>query len=419
MKLKKTIAAIAAAALTVSAISFAVLADEGDEPEPAAHTHSWSSWTANGASGHTRTCSGDGECDATEADKSGSHDTNGEDGACSVCGYKATTTTEPTDPVDPPVDPVDPPVDPVTPPSGGDENEGGDSSGATLAEVNTAIDKIAAEWDYSWVPVSELESWGAREAVKNIKAELERAFGLTADVSLVSYTVGENGKVTFSVKVTVGGEEATRDVTLQCGDDNASGGDVSDGGDEEETTTIPDPIVYTPGSSSASSSEAAEQVAESSKDVAASRKPDITVNAAESGVSSDIVAAFTSNKSAKTLTLKYSSTLKVAIAKADISDASANLDFSVSGEKFLSSSQVKKLGAEKVVQLDFVSTGKLDGVDKATIKSSVGMGYVGKTVTVYEMVNGKLVKVGVAKVNGAGIVKFDTDHLGQFVLAVK
>ena len=111
--------------------------------------------------------------------------------------------------------------------------------------------------------------------------------------------------------------------------------------------------------------------------------------------------------------------MKVAIAKADISDASANLDFSVSGEKFLSSSQVKKLGAEKVVQLDFVSTGKLDGVDKATIKSSVGMGYVGKTVTVYEMVNGKLVKVGVAKVNGAGIVKFDTDHLGQFVLAVK
>lgn len=193
---------------------------------------------------------------------------------------------------------------------------------------------------------------------------------------------------------------------------------------EETIASIPDPIVYTPGASADSSSaEAVEHVVESPKDVASSRTPDLTVNAAESGVSEDIVAAFASNKTAKTLTLKYSSTLKVAIAKEDISDAAANLDFSVSGKNFLNTKTIQKNkalnNATKIVQLDFVSTGKLDGVDKATIKSSVGVGFAGKTVTVYEYVDGKLVKVGVAQVNGAGIVKFDTDHLGQFVLAVK
>lgn len=193
---------------------------------------------------------------------------------------------------------------------------------------------------------------------------------------------------------------------------------------EETTTAMPDPIVYIPGASADSSSpEAVEHIVESPKDVAASRTPDLTVNAAESGVSADIVTAFANNKAAKTLTLKYSSTLKVAIAKEDISDAAADIDFSVSGKNFLNTKTIQKNkalnNATKIVQLDFVSTGKLDGVDKATIKSSVGMGYVGKTVTVYEMVNGKLVKVGVAQVNGAGVVKFDTDHLGQFVLAVK
>ena len=131
-----------------------------------------------------------------------------------------------------------------------------------------------------------------------------------------------------------------------------------------------------------------------------------------------MVAAFTKNKNAKTLTLNYSSVLKVSVAKEDINGAAA-LNFSISSRNFLSAKDINKLDASKVVQLDFAGEGKLDGVDKVSVKYRVGAKFIGQTVNVYEYVNGKLVKVGTGKVNAAGIVKFNTDHYGQFVLAVE
>lgn len=43
--------------------------------------HEWSSWTANGETGHSRTCSVCGYA------ANGEHDTLGADGSCSICGY--------------------------------------------------------------------------------------------------------------------------------------------------------------------------------------------------------------------------------------------------------------------------------------------------------------------------------------------
>lgn len=157
----------------------------------------------------------------------------------------------------------------------------------------------------------------------------------------------------------------------------------------------------------------------SSAQISVTKQKEVTIDAAKTDVTPAMVKAFIKNKNTKTLTLKYSSSLKISIDKANIKDASADLDFSVSGKKFLSSKLLKKLGSEKVVQLDFVNKGRLDGVEKATVKVRVGANYIGKTVTIYEYKDGKLVKVGKAAVNGAGIVKFNTNRLSQFVLAVE
>ena len=133
-----------------------------------------------------------------------------------------------------------------------------------------------------------------------------------------------------------------------------------------------------------------------------------------------MVTAFTKNKNAKTLTLQYSSSLKIAIDKGDISNSAANLDFSVSVKSFLPASAIKKLdSAEKIVQINFAGAGELNGVDKVTIKSRVGAKYCGQTAVVYEYVNGKLVKIGTGKINAAGIINFKTDHFSQFVIAVE
>ena len=268
-------------------------------------------------------------------------------------------------------------------------------------------------WGFDWVDVNDQNHLNTITEQLNTYADVEGA-----EVSLVNYTAGENGMVTFTIKVKVGDEEVTRDVTLQC---KAPEAPVV----PDTPVTIPDPIIYVPGTgaSVSVSSEAISNAVSSSAQITASRKADITVNAAETDVTPQMVEAFVKNKNSKTLTLQYSSALKVSVNKSDINDADANLDFSVSGEKFLSSKTVKNnktlKNASKIIQIDFVNKGDLEGVDKVTIKSKAGIGYAGKTVTIYEYVNGKLVKAGVAKVNGAGLVKFDTDHLGQFVIAVQ
>ncbi|MDE6594589.1 MAG: hypothetical protein K2K44_01110, partial [Oscillospiraceae bacterium] len=193
------------------------------------------------------------------------------------------------------------------------------------------------------------------------------------------------------------------------------GGNSNDNSNDNNTSSSVPVSSNNPVNSSAGT----EQTVSSPAQINASQKADVTVNAAETAVTPDMVKAFTKNKSAKTLTLQYSSSLKISIDKDSITSASADLDFSVSGKNFLSAKQLKKISAEKIVQLDFVNKGDLEGIDKVTIKSRVGVDYMGKTVTIYEYKNGKLVKVGTAEVNGAGIVKFNTNYLGQFVLAVE
>ena len=45
--------------------------------------------------------------------------------------------------------------------------------------------------------------------------------------------------------------------------------------------------------------------------------------------------------------------------------------------------------------------------------------YRGKTAVIYELKDGKLIKLGTSKVNGQGFVKINTDHLGQIIAAVQ
>lgn len=155
--------------------------------------------------------------------------------------------------------------------------------------------------------------------------------------------------------------------------------------------------------------------------VRTSSKSNITINAAETKVTPAIINAFTKNKKAKTLTVSYGSKMKIVIKKSDVKDVSSTLDFSVTGKNFLSS-KIKNSSAlakaKKIVQIDFVKEGKFDGVDKVTVQSRVGAKYVGRKATVYEYVNGKLVKVAKATVGGSGLVSFNIDHYGQYVVVV-
>ena len=157
--------------------------------------------------------------------------------------------------------------------------------------------------------------------------------------------------------------------------------------------------------------------------IAASKNSNITVNAAETDVTPAMLKVFTKNRAAKTMTLSCSSKLKIVINKSNISGTSANLDFSLSGKKFLPSKLIrnnKTLNrAEKIFQLDFTNNGDFGGVDKVTVKYRAGTKFSGKKVTVYEYVNGKLVKIGTGKVSGSGLVNFNTDHYGQVVIAVE
>ena len=197
--------------------------------------------------------------------------------------------------------------------------------------------------------------------------------------------------------------------------------------EEEPEDTLP-PSAGTlpslvPGSSSSAEAVPAETVS-SPAEVSASRNPSLTVDAASTPVSTAMVEAFVKNDSAKTMTLSYGSALKIAVDKDDITDAeAANLDFSVSGKNFLKKSDIAEnevlSTATKIVQIDFVNEGKIEGVDKVTVRSKVGVKLAGKTVTVFEYVNGKLVKLGTSEVTASGYVKFKTDHFGQFVIAVE
>lgn len=290
-------------------------------------------------------------------------------------------------------------------------------------KVDAAIDgvnNVISTDSYTWVNVSDLEVWAANSIVDDLKTKVADRFGVEAEMTLDGYSVDDNGLVTMFIKVKVGDAVDIVPVEVQCTDDRVPAPVVPD-------TPAPAPVIsyYPPVVSNNPVNPSAGTVKEatSAVEISAAKQKEVTVNATEADVTPTMVQAFIKNKNTKTLTLKYSSALKISIDKANITSTSANLDFSVSGKNFISSKTINKSkflkNASKIVQLDFVNKGDLDGVDKVSIKSKVGMEFVSKTVTVYEYKNGKLIKVAKVKVNGAGIAKFDTDHLGQFVLAVE
>ncbi len=58
--------------------------------QSAVHTHSWATEWSNDDTNHWKVCSG-----CAELNEKATHDTNGVDGACSVCGYKTAVVVEP------------------------------------------------------------------------------------------------------------------------------------------------------------------------------------------------------------------------------------------------------------------------------------------------------------------------------------
>lgn len=188
------------------------------------------------------------------------------------------------------------------------------------------------------------------------------------------------------------------------------------------------PVVTSPTAPSTPAPSASAAAAPSAKsvvnDLKTSGKSSISYNASEAGVTKDILTAFAKNKSAKTMTAKFDN-FKVKIKKSDIEDAKAleGIDFSVKEKDFISKSQINKTNAlknsKKVVQLNFESSADVSGLKKVNIQAKAGKSFTDNTAVVYELKGNKLVKVGTAKVDLNGYVSFNTDHLGQFVVAVK
>lgn len=189
-----------------------------------------------------------------------------------------------------------------------------------------------------------------------------------------------------------------------------------------------DPATIVSSSSSstavASTGASVDTPAASAADVKTASKAEVKVDASATKVTPAMVTAFANNAKTKTLTLEYGSTVKVAVAKDDLKDAAkANLDFSVSGKKILSDAAIKSnktlANAAAIAQMNFVQEGKFNGIDKVTVKNRVGAKFVGQKATVYEYVDGKLVKVAETKVGGSGLVSFKIDHFGKYVIVVE
>ncbi|MCM1329278.1 MAG: hypothetical protein NC253_07525 [Ruminococcus sp.] len=417
MKIKKTIAAVAAAAMILTSVPV-IVAFADPEPE---HTHTGTNftYTAGGSGSHTKKCADDcpGEtedctagstyekndthhwkkCTGCEAEMDKATHTY-TDGTC-ACGATESVQT--------------PDCNHKT----NDEDETETAWGAWTAKGESGHERTCGKCSEKQTGD---HTWGTGDnANKCTVCEYEKSStGSTPEVTEPSGSTSSESTTTAAPEEsTTTGEESTT---------------TSAPATSEETTTTTtaapaEPIVYTPGASSSSgdSADAApETVVASAKEVASAKDTNLTVNAAETPVSASMLTAFTNNKAAKTLTLNCGSGLKIAVDKENVKDsAAANLDFSTSGKNFLNVETIESVAelseATKIVQLDFVSEGDFGGVDKVTVKNKVGMQFVGQKVAVYEYVDGKLVKLGVATVNGAGVVKFSIDHFGQFVLAVE
>lgn len=153
-------------------------------------------------------------------------------------------------------------------------------------------------------------------------------------------------------------------------------------------------------------------------------KPNLAVDVSETGVTPEMLSKLAGSNKVQTLTAKYSNGFMVKITKEDIDVGNAEtLDFSVSGNNFISRSQIAKnkilRNSERIIQLDFNKKGEFTGVDKVTVKTRTNIGDDGKTAVIYELVDGKLKKAGEYTVKARGFVEFETDHLGQFVIVVR
>ena len=475
MKLKKTIAAIAAAALTVSAISFAAFADPDDTT---AHEHNYTSAITTPATCTTKgvktfTCQNEeGTCDAktyteeiaidptahTEVTIPAVEATCTKEGStegkkCSACDtvLEPPTTVAKKAHTETAIAAKDPTC-----------TAAGNTAGSKCSVCNTILTAttVVPATGHTWVDDEDNE--GAQKcSVCGVAKPAEHTHEYGDYTVITEATCTETGVKTATCTVENCGDVKTEEIPAtghdyvdgicaNCGDEQvvetpepeapaeddnndvtppAEGDDENLPSDDDNVTPPADDddnndTVTADGSASvgvvtgASSSSEAVTVSTPAQ-VAATRNPNLTVNAGEASVSSDMLTAFVKNDDAKTLTLSYSSTLKIAVDKDDVSDTSADLDISVSTEGFLSAKEIKKLDATKVVQIDLEGEGSFDGVDKVTVKYRVGAKLAGKEVTVYEYVNGKLVKIGTGNVTANGFVNFKTDHFGQFVIAVE
>lgn len=416
MKIKKTIAAISAAALAVSAMSVAVLADVSDTD------------LAN---------PGVFALESTPAPRVGGPTVDG-----LVSGTGSAEITDGTDGVDKVVNVTLTPADGSTPIAGSPQQ----GSGTENYHVVIPIDGIADGWVFDTENGSQYDFDEADHTYNIDDNTLKLWLPITADGTYTIIIKSEDGSTTKKIVVNTTHGTVTPVETDPVETDPEETTTTTEATEPEETTTeatepeettteateteeVLPPSAgqlpsLTPGSSSSGSSEAPSAPVASVEAVSGSKDANVTVSASEAPVSAAVVSAFVKNDSAKTMTVSCGSTLKIAVDKEDVSDAeAANLDFSMSGKNFLSKDDIEGeetlSNATKIVQLDFVSEGKIEGVDKVTVKSKVGVKLAGKTVTIFEYKNGKLVKVGVAEVTASGYVKFKTNHLGKFVLAVE
>lgn len=466
MKLKKTIAAIAAAALTVSAISFAAFADPDVTTE---HEHNYTSAITTPATCTTKgvktfTCQNEeGTCDKQTYTEEIDIDPEAHKEVtisavpptCTTAGTTAGTKCELCEKVL-----TEPEEDPAT---GHTEAAIGTAVDATCTTVGKTAGKKCSVCGTVIEAQKELAALGhsfddegncTREGCDATKPEDDHEHEYVYATTPATCTAkgSKTGTCTLCGDTTeeeldmiahtyvdgtcsVCGAEENSDDTDPTPAPAPTPGDVTPPADDNVTPPAADDDLTPPadddsnavvddyastGVTGASSSGAADApVVSTPAQISATRNPVLTVDAAETPVSSDMLDAFVKNDDAEILTLSYSSVLKIAIEKDDVNDISAGLDLSVNTEGFLSAKEIKKLDATKVVQIDLEGEGSFDGVDKVTVKYRVGAKLAGKEVTVYEYVNGKLVKIGTGKVTANGFVNFKTDHFGQFVIAVE
>ena len=251
--------------------------------------------------------------------------------------------------------------------------------------------------------------------------------GKVLKINGITYNMFLNGDGdNYLLNYTVPSDVLSVDIRLETVQDNPS---------EPSTPSRPSappitPVISTPTQTEGtdlSTSENAGNIpseTEAVKIVGKSHKSSITYNAAQAGVTEDILKAFSDNRYAKTLTAKFDR-FKVKIDKTDIEDVNElkDIDLSISEKTVISQTQIKKLSSlknsKKIVQLNFNSSEDIGSLKEIGIQANVGKKLSGETAVIYERKGKKLVKVGSAKVKVNGYVCFDTDHLGQFVVAIR